>query len=46
MTIPMGSHKAIFDVNSPNSTPETMPKGSLISFLLLIKFIIVNFLIV
>ena len=45
MAIPMGSHKAMFELNTPNNTPETMPITSLIPFLLLIEFTIVHFLI-
>ena len=46
MAIPIESHKAMFDVNKPNNTPESTPIASLIPFLLLIKLIIVCFLIV
>lgn len=46
MAIPMGSHKAMFEVNKPTNTPENIPITSLIPFLLLIEFIIVHFLIV
>jgi hypothetical protein len=45
MAIPMGSHKAMFEVNKPNNTPETMPIASLIPFLLLFDVIIDGFLI-
>ena len=45
MAIPIGSHKAIFEVSKPTNTPETMPIASLIPFLLLINLIIVRFLI-